>query len=158
MLIAEFLINGEQYDFFLFKEEDAPIATKRFRDLVEANVYDQWIVEFTVEDGVTKIGPQREFVPFSDRPLTRVDFNTKPHRYGFLSFVGADPYHVSDRLVIMLDSEEASDYDGVCSPIGMVATNHHVKIQSIEKGHIIEKITINDYPEEEILARKPAFI
>lgn len=158
MQVAEFLINGENYDFFLFKEEDAPIATKRFVDLVEANVYDNWVVEFKVEDSLLKIGPQKEFVPFTERPLTRTDFDAKPHKYGFLSFVASDAYHVSDRLVVMLNTEEASNYDGVCSPIGMIAIDHHVKIKSIEKGHIIEKITIKEYPEEEILARKPAFI
>lgn len=158
MQVAELIIAGEQYDFFLFHEEDAPIAIKRFQKLVEAEIYNNWIIEYKVTDRLLKVGPQYEHIPYADRPLTRVDHNAKSHRYGFLSFVGADEYHVSDRLMIVLNNEDGSNYDGICSPIGMIAIDHHVKINSLEKGLIIEKISINDYPKEEILARIPSFI
>ncbi|MBB6461083.1 hypothetical protein [Flammeovirga kamogawensis] len=158
MKIAEFTINNDYViDVFLFPE-GSEIAVTRFEGLVSSNIYNNWSIKYVVEGNYMKFAPEVDYVHFSDRPLTRIDFGKNMHRMGVLSFIGSNTYQVSDRLMFIMNNETGKSYDGICAPIGVVAIDHQKKLEQLKEGMKIEKIIIKDLPKEEILARIPAFI
>ncbi|WP_281614332.1 hypothetical protein [Flammeovirga sp. SubArs3] len=157
MKLAELIIGGEPYEVVIFPE-NAPIATERFEALVKSNIFNGWKVKFVVPDRLIKFEPFKDTVHFTERPMTRPDHSAPKLRQGVLAFVGVNKEMVSDRLMFVLNDEDAATYDGICSPIGCLTVDHQKKVSQVDEGMIISKISIKEVEKEEILSRIPSFI